>query len=102
MAEHDSFVNAQISGLVFGCQFGVVLPQKPPMASLGVDSVKFYKIRLKGLKETLTLDEGTCMHHALHLLYVLGVGSDVNNHWLMLWQAGLEISFLPFELLILA
>ena len=48
------------------------------------------------------MDESTGMHHALHLLYILCVGSDVNNHWLVLWQAGLEISFLPFELLILA
>lgn len=101
MTEHDSFVNAQISGLVFGCQLGVVLPKKPSMTSLGVDPVKFYLKRMKGIKETLTLNESTGMHHALHLFYVFSVGSDIYNHWLVLWQACLEISFLPFELLIL-
>lgn len=59
------------------------------MAFLGVYSIKL-------------LDKRTSMHHALVILHIFRICRHIYHHWVMFWQTGLEIRFLPLELLIFA
>jgi len=37
------------------------------------------------------------MHHALVIQDVLCIGCHIDHDWLMLWELGFEVCFLPFE-----
>ena len=87
MTKHDPFVNFKVCLLVLFCKFGIVFSELFAMPFLSI-----YLVELR--------TETSCMHHALLLASVLGVCGNVDDYGVMLWEASLEISLLPFELLI--
>ena len=58
------------------------------MSPLGVDLVEFVAQR-------------TCVHHALMVSHILGVGCHINHYRVILWQAGFEVGFLPLVFFVL-
>lgn len=88
VAENDSLVDFKVGVFISLSQLGIILSQESAVTFLGVDPVELGSKRAS-------------VHHALVLLHVFGVGSDVDDHRVVLWQTSLKVRLLPLVLLLL-